>query len=198
MCMSKQSSPQAQAGSLRQKRVRKRCYSDKTSPRQSSTGIDTPKPLSLAIMIAIACIAGVGSEQDQSNLKLKPPQTLSSSLHGFIRGFLQQTTTASHPNKSLLSNDQVDAYARDGFIVLPGLLDDNEIESLVQAGDDVVSKHLEKAGGQFNKGNFQVNEFGLVLSDKRFRDVALRSRVPSAAAELMQLDSHSQNLRVLR
>ena len=108
MCMSKQSSPQAQAGSLRQKRVRKRCYSDKTSPRQSSTGIDTPKPLSLAIMIAIACIAGVGSEQDQSNLKLKPPQTLSSSLHGFIRGFLHQTTTASHPNKSLLSNDQVE------------------------------------------------------------------------------------------
>ena len=193
MCMSKQSSPQA--GSLRQKRVRSGCYNDKTSPRHSSTGIDTSKSL-LSAIIAIACIVGVGSEQDQSNLK--PPQTLSSSLHGFIRGFLQQTTTASHPNKSLLSNDQVDAYARDGFIVLPGLLDDSELDSLVQAGDDVVSKHLEKAGGQFNKGNFQVNEFGLVLSDKRFRDVALRSRVPRVAAELMQLDSQSQNLRVLR
>jgi len=49
-----------------------------------------------------------------------------------------------------------------------------------------------------SNGNFQVHEFGLVLNDKRFRDVALRSKLPVAAAELMQLDSNTQNLRVLR
>ena len=82
--------------------------------------------------------------------------------------------------------------------MISGLLDTDEMDSLSDASESLVSSHLEKSGGNLPSGNFQVHEFGLVFNDKRFRDVALYSKLPRVAAELMQLDRKTQNLRVLR
>ena len=98
----------------------------------------------------------------------------------------------------MLTQEQVESYLRDGFVVVSGLLDDVEMSSLVEAGEGLISKHVAKAGGTLSKGNFQVHEFGLLFNDERFRDVALQSRLPVAAAELLQLDRETQNLRVLK
>lgn len=145
----------------------------------------------LFVSVALACI--VGSENGQ----IKRPRASTPSFHSvqhFFRGFYQHQDSP----KPLLSDDQVDAYLRDGYIVISGLLDAAEMDGLADAGEGLVHKQLEKTGGKLPPSNFQVHEFGLVLNDKRFRDVALRSKLPRAAAELMQLDEKTQNLRVLR
>ena len=102
--------------------------------------------------------------------------------------------------KSLLTDDQLDSYIRDGFIVISGLLDTNEISNLVNAGESLISKKSADVDGKLSSGNYQVHEFGLVFNDsaRAFRDVALYSKLPSVVAELLQLDSRSHNLRVLR
>ncbi|KAL7527618.1 hypothetical protein ACHAXR_002044 [Thalassiosira sp. AJA248-18] len=155
-------------------------------------------PISTSFTLMIIALSRiVGSEHEQ----IKPPRAASNggynyfgpSLRRFFGGLYQ-----SNDPQPLLTDDQVDSYTRDGFVVVSGLLDNGEMDSLVEAGEGLVSKHIEKSDGQLKNGNFQVHEFGLVLNDKRFRDVALHSRLPRAAAELLQLDSESQNLRVLR
>lgn len=102
--------------------------------------------------------------------------------------------------KSLLTDDQLDSYIKDGFIVISGLLDTNEISNLVNAGESLISKKSADVDGKLSSGNYQVHEFGLVFNDsaRAFRDVALYSKLPSVVAELLQLDSRSHNLRVLR
>lgn len=154
---------------------------------------------SLLIVIALSCIAGSELEQTTQTRALvgrhNAISPLSFSLQQLFGGLYRQRFAGPKP---LLTDNQVDAYIRDGFVVISGLLDNAEVNSLSDAGEDVVSKHIEKTEGKFSKGNFQVHEFGLALKDKRFRDVALRSSLPQAAAELMQLDSRTQNLRVLR
>ena len=67
----------------------------------------------------------------------------------------------------------------------------------MEAGEDLISKKTSD-DGKLSTGNYQYHEFGLALGDKRFRNVALHSNLPSVAAELLQLDTRSQNLRVLR
>jgi len=151
------------------------------------------------VIFAMSCL--VGSEHEQIKTLRQSSQgynVLGQSLLRMFRSFYR--THSNDFKEPLLTDDQVNTYARDGFIVLSGLLDDSELASLVDAGESLVTKHVEKMGGKLKSGNFQVHEFGLVFdeNDKRFRDVALRSRLPRAAAELMNLDGHSQNLRLLR
>mmetsp|Transcript_32641 Transcript_32641/g.53263 ORF Transcript_32641/g.53263 Transcript_32641/m.53263 type:complete len:286 (-) Transcript_32641:611-1468(-) len=152
-----------------------------------------------AFILALACIVGSEHEQAYQPRALSGRYNAVSTCFHSVKPFFDFYQHTSTDPKPLLTNDQLDAYIRDGFIVRSGLLHNNEVNSLVDAGESIVSKHIEKAGGKMpSNGNFQVHEFGLVLNDKRFRDVALRSKLPVAAAELMQLDSNTQNLRVLR
>ncbi len=156
----------------------------------------TPRlSISLFISIAFACL--VGSEHGQSvRGSGSPHRTFLHSMHRLLGGFTTQGPSSDTP---LLTDEQLDAYLQDGYIVISGLLDTDEVDSLMNASEDLVAKQIEKTGGTLpSNKNFQVNEFGLVLNERRFRDVALHSKLPRAAAELMQLDGASQNLRVLR
>lgn len=146
---------------------------------------------SLFLSVAFACI--VGSEHGRVSSR---PRASNGGYHDLIKRFFGGLY--GKPAKPLLTDDQIDSYVRDGFVVVSGLLDADEIERLLGAGESIVSKHAEKLGGQLPPKNFQVHEFALALNDDRFRDIALHSKLPRAAAELMQLDSESQNLRVLR
>ena len=148
--------------------------------------------LSIFISIALACI--VGSEHGQ----VYSASTASSNIdwyqsltRRFVRGFYK-----SHQDVTLLTSEQLDSYTRDGFIVISGLLDTHEIDSLVVAGENLISK--KTSDGKLSAGNYQYHEFGLALGDKPFRKVALHSYLPSVAAQLLRLDRKSQNLRVLR
>eukprot|EP00581_Thalassiosira_minuscula_P030158 CAMPEP_0183786424 /NCGR_PEP_ID=MMETSP0739-20130205/67020_1 /TAXON_ID=385413 /ORGANISM="Thalassiosira miniscula, Strain CCMP1093" /LENGTH=451 /DNA_ID=CAMNT_0026030475 /DNA_START=112 /DNA_END=1467 /DNA_ORIENTATION=+ len=167
----------------------------------ASHRISTPFAFAGAFIVALAGI--VGSEHELG-YQLRASSGSHSDivgplLHLVRRLFDFKQHTLTNTKRAVLTEDQIDAYTRDGFLVVSGLLHENEVNSLVDAGENLISKHIEKAGGKVAaKGNFQVHEFGLVLNDKRFRDVALHSNLPLAAAELMQVDGDTQNLRVLR
>lgn len=141
--------------------------------------------------VALACI--VGSEHEM----IRGPRTrpFGRSLRRYFGSFRRASSFDPEP---VIPDDQVDAYNRDGFVVISGLLDADELNGLVGAGEALVSEHVEKLGGKPKNGNFQVHEFGPLMNDERFRNVALHSRLPRAAAELMQLDRQTQNLRVLK
>jgi len=132
-----------------------------------------------------------------------------SSAHGgLFRGANEVDYDNTAAPKRLITDDQLKDYIMDGYIVLSGLLEADELNALIEAGNNIVSGYIEKLGGkELPKGNFQVHEYGLVLDDKEasgegskniFRSVALHSQLPQIAAELMQLDENSENLRLLR
>ena len=146
--------------------------------------------LSVFVSIGLACI--VGSEHGQVYSSIASSNDWYQAwTRRFVRGFYK-----SHEVEPLLTSEQLDSYMRDGFVVISGLLDIHEIDSLVEAGEDLISKKTSD-NGKLSTGNYQYHEFGLALGDERFRNVALHSNLPSVAAELLQLD-RSQNLRVLR
>ena len=61
-------------------------------------------------------------------------------------------------SKSLLTDDQLDSYIRDGFIVISGLLDTDETNDLVNAGESLISKKsADAADGKLSSGNYQVH-----------------------------------------
>ncbi|KAL9181436.1 hypothetical protein ACHAXT_010241 [Thalassiosira profunda] len=163
------------------------------SPRLSSA-------LTVLVGVALACLAGGGDARPRrqaSGFGIGNYDAI-----GLLRSVRRYLTSIDEEDSSdassLLAQEQVESYLRDGFVVVSGLLEDVEMSSLVEAGEGLISKHVAKAGGTLSKGNFQVHEFGLLFNDERFRDVALQSRLPVAAAELLQLDRETQNLRVLK
>jgi len=106
------------------------------------------------------------------------------------------------------------AFQRDGYIVISGLLDENDVESLVQAGEEIVQTKAKTTRLQ-SANTFSVVEKGIMFtpsqnenqessdshvneSMRAFRTVALRSKLSQIAAELMQLDPKRQNIRILR
>jgi hypothetical protein len=111
---------------------------------------------------------------------------------------------------SIIDEYQLDSYQRDGFIVMSGLLSDELVDRLSEAG-----LALALHGQKFPEF-FSVMERGVIFdgaisgtsSEKdaaldfsianTFREAALYSKIPHVAAELMQLDPDQQNLRVLR
>ena len=177
-----------------QKSTRRSC------PRKPRRSIASPrliisKPRFFALFASISFLSTVGSENGR--IDSRPPRAPPyHSLGGFLSGFYREAIAAANVEKPLLTADQLDAYARDGYVVVSGLLDASELAGLVDAGEDLIDDSLEK--GNLKTGNFQVHEFAPMHMDERFRDVAIRSELPTAAAELLGLDGRTQNLRVLR
>jgi hypothetical protein len=116
----------------------------------------------------------------------------------------------------MVDDYQLASYQEDGFIVMKGVLDDNLVDRMAEAARAIVERAVKYP--QF----FSVIENGLIFNggghaafakeiDKVkdsndepvdttsvFRNVALYSNIPQIAAELMELDSQTQNLRILR
>ena len=99
----------------------------------------------------------------------------------------------------LFTSDQIEAFERDGFIVVSGLLDEY-IDEFSRAGDSYV------AGAKKMKSYFSSIEMGMIFQagavgnstiTKAFRQIAFDSVLPKAVAELMRLPK-SQRVRVLR
>jgi len=121
---------------------------------------------------------------------------------------------------SVLTADQLEFFQREGYIYMPGFLysDGGTImERLIQAGD-ALSQRATPSG---QNRTFSAVEFGMLFGQQEglcsvdtngestcaggeteivqaFRDVALRSKLVEACAELMQLDPATQNMRILR
>lgn len=81
------------------------------------------------------------------------------------------------------------------------LLSEDLLNRLAAAGDGVAEQ------GQKFPAYFSVVERGVMIdagggpksdATRAFREAALYSKIPAIAAELMQLDPRSQNLRILR
>lgn len=113
---------------------------------------------------------------------------------------LDSPLIAEYTSTRLFSADQHDAYERDGFLVVSNLLDTQILQEIVAAGNDFLTQinKMEsyftsiEMGMIFQAGN-QVNQ----TITRAFRNVALESFLPRAAAELMRLDA-SESVRVLR
>ena len=131
--------------------------------------------LSVFVSIGLACI--VGSEHGQVYSSTASSNDWYQALtRRFVRGFYK-----SHEVEPLLTSEQLDSYMRDGFVVISGLLDIHEIDSLVEAGEDLISKKTSD-NGKLSTGNYQYHEFGLVD-----RNILLISSLKGqAAAYLLQ------------
>jgi hypothetical protein len=100
----------------------------------------------------------------------------------------------------VLSPAQVRQFETDGYIILSGLLGDDQVEGLVAAGEALVE---QRPPGPW--ATFSLVEKGCIFpaptspsATNEFRDVALRSKLAAVSAELMQLDPETQNCRILR
>jgi hypothetical protein len=161
---------------------------------RNATSLHFYASLTLLVSLTLVCI--VGSEYKQYTQQAWPlggDESLYDSVHRYFETLYQARSTGIKP---VLTDDDIRAYYQDGFVVVSGLLENYEMSSLVDAGESLATQHIEE--GKLKDGNFQLHEFGPLFSQKPFRDVALRSKLPRAAAELLQLDSATQNLRVLK
>jgi hypothetical protein len=104
----------------------------------------------------------------------------------------------------ILDEDQLSSYRDDGFIVLRGVLNDDLVHRMGAAGHAIVNRaskfpqffSVVETGLIFNGGGMREEKDPETASV--FREVALNSDLPQIAAELMDLDRDTQNLRVLR
>ena len=109
--------------------------------------------------------------------------------------------------ESLTTLAQREAFRRDGFVIVSGLLDGPEMDDLVKAGEMIVQGTDPSQHSPFfdslQKGVALNGPTGLSLQDdalstvvQGFRNVAMYSKLPQFAAELMGLtsiDSSSDN-----
>lgn len=105
----------------------------------------------------------------------------------------------SKPTAAVFAEEQVAAFERDGFLVVSGLLED-EVDDLVDAGEAFVhaSKKMKAYFSSIEMGMiFQAGKTANDTITRAFRQVALDSILPRAAAELMRLPKN-QRVRVLR
>ena len=115
---------------------------------------------------------------------------------------LSSEDTPEESVNRILGTEQIEAYAKQGFLVLRDFLPEDLVGRLSTAGAGVA-----KVGQRF-PSFFSVVERGVLFDSgiggprsdatMAFREVALYSSIPQIAAELMQLDPSRQNLRVLR
>jgi hypothetical protein len=104
----------------------------------------------------------------------------------------------------ILHDDQLSSYRDDGFIVLRGVLNDDLVHRMADAGHAIVDRasrfpqffSVVETGLIFNGGDTMAGKDPGTMSV--FREVALHSDLSQIAAELMDLDRHTQNMRVLR
>ena len=112
-----------------------------------------------------------------------------------------------HPS-SYTTAEQRQAFRDDGFIVMSGLLSEEQTDQLVAAGRLIVDHHNDQSSLYFKlaergimicgPSNPDMSEENRSVVASAFRDVALRSSIPFVAAELMGLDADEDNVRVLR
>jgi hypothetical protein len=112
----------------------------------------------------------------------------------------------------IIDDDQRLSYQEDGFVVMKGVLDAGLVNQMSGAARLIVDNAARfpqffsviENGLLFNGGGHKImydgdNAGGDPIDvTSIFREVALYSKIPQIAAELMQLDSETQNLRVLR
>lgn len=121
----------------------------------------------------------------------------------------EQHQQPKHLQRRILNESQVAAYREDGFIVVKGVLEGDLADRMAKAGYAIVDQAMKfpqffsviENGLIFNGGGVQSSNNDYYDSDdaaRVFREVALYSKIPQIAAELMELDHETQNLRVLR
>lgn len=103
---------------------------------------------------------------------------------------------------------QRQSFQEDGFIVISGLMSEEEKQQLVAAGQAIVDNENDRSSLYFKlaeRGIMICGPSNPNLSDEdraaivsAFRAVALRSKVPHVAAELMGLNPSEENVRILR
>lgn len=99
-----------------------------------------------------------------------------------------------HPlNFEVTTAEQRAAFEQDGYIVIRGLLSDESVKELMSASDEEYQNGM--AGSKNFNGNVQSTR--IALSPGPFQNAALYSNIPKVAAELMQLNPQSQNLRMI-
>jgi Phytanoyl-CoA dioxygenase (PhyH) len=126
------------------------------------------------------------------------------------------TTTTTTTTTKVLSDSDVAAFERDGYLFVKGLLKDEMLDEFVKAGDEVL-KMCQRPGFP----TFRAIQKGMIVdtpslddnkgeekdsedAEKRkkivetFRKVALWPWLGQACADLMQLDPETQNIRILR
>jgi hypothetical protein len=111
-----------------------------------------------------------------------------------------ESSVAESATQVFRAEDHV-AFERDGFLVVSGLLDEQLLEEFIHAG------HAFAAQAKKTNSYFSIIDMGLIFQAGKddtdsaitdaFRRVAFHSKLPQAAAELMQIPA-SQNVRVLR
>jgi hypothetical protein len=119
------------------------------------------------------------------------------------------TTSDTSTQDSIFDQEQHKAFQRNGFVVVSGLLDPALVQNLEHAAYLTVENtpksktsfyfSLTKQGAMFgSQKNCTADERERDVAADAFRQAALSSDLPRAAAELMQLDPEKQNLRIIR
>jgi hypothetical protein len=120
------------------------------------------------------------------------------------------TTSDTSAQASIFDQEQHEAFQRDGFMVVSGMMDPILVQNLEHAAELTVENtpkvpfyfSVTKQGVLFgSKKNCTADADGIerdVAAVDAFRQAALFSDLPRAAAELMQLDPETQDLRILR
>ena len=106
----------------------------------------------------------------------------------------------------ILKDEQIAAYREDGFIGMKGVLDKHLTDRMAEVGRVVADRAVKfpmffsviENGLIFNGGGTLEESQESIERTAIFRDAALYSKIPRIAAELMELDPQTQNLRVLR
>jgi hypothetical protein len=116
-------------------------------------------------------------------------------------------TSDTIPQDNIFDQEQHEAFQRDGFVVVSGMLDPILVQNLEHAANltvEITPKipfffSVTKQGAMFgSQKNCTADESEGDVAVNAFRQAALFSDLPRAAAELMQLDPETQNVRILR
>jgi hypothetical protein len=118
-------------------------------------------------------------------------------------GTKSDTTTQD----SIFDQEQHEAFQRDGFLVVSGMMDPIVVQNLEHAAGLTVENtpklpfyfSVTNQGAMFgSQKNCTADGIERDVAADAFRHAALFSDLPRAAAELMQLDPETQELRILR
>jgi hypothetical protein len=108
------------------------------------------------------------------------------------RTCIASTCTRASATDRIFVEEQHEAFQRDGFLVISGMMDSIMVQNLDHAANLTVENSPKIPF------YFSVTKQGAMFGADAFRQAALFSDLPRAAAELMQLDPETQHLRILR
>jgi Phytanoyl-CoA dioxygenase (PhyH) len=122
--------------------------------------------------------------------------------------FSMSLASKKYSMKYYTTSEQRQDFKTDGFIVISGLLSAEQTTKFVEAGQVIVQRHSDPGSLYFKlaeRGVMICGPSNPNMSEEEresiasvFRDVALQSKIPHVAAELMDLDPNEENVRVLR